>query len=166
MGSEWPKGRLADFAEVLMGTSPPGETTNENGDGMPLLNGPTEFTAHSPVPVQFTTEPVKRCEPGDILFCVRGSTTGRMNWADQAYAIGRGIAAIRHRQHRHSQHYVRAVVEQGLPHLLAVATGSTFPSVSRADIENITVAVPPPSEQHAIACILGALDDKIELNRR
>jgi type I restriction enzyme S subunit len=30
----------------------------------------------------------------------------------------------------------------------------------------LPVDMPPPSEQRAIACILGALDDKIELNRK
>src|SRR5207302_3834744 len=30
----------------------------------------------------------------------------------------------------------------------------------------VAVALPPSREQRAIACILGALDDKIELNRR
>ena len=166
MNGEWTPGRLADFADVLMGTSPPGETTNETGMGTPLLNGPTEFTSHAPVAVQYTTSPVKLCEPGDILFCVRGSTTGRMNWADRQYAIGRGLAAIRHRNGNKYQPYVRAVIEYALPSLLAVSTGSTFPSVSRTDIENVKVAIPPLREQQAIACSLGALDDKIELNRR
>ncbi len=105
----------------------------------PLLNGPTEFTSHAPVAVQFTTAPVKLCQTGDILFCVRGSTTGRMNWADKEYAIGRGLAAIRHREGNRYQPYLRGAIEQALPSLLAVSTGSTFPSVSRADIENLKV---------------------------
>jgi type I restriction enzyme S subunit len=89
-----------------------------------------------------------------------------MNWADQQYAIGRGLAAIRHRDGSKYQPYVRAVIEYALPRLLAVSTGSTFPSVSRSDIENLKVDIPPLIEQQAIACILGTLDDKIELNRK
>ncbi|MHB8177173.1 MAG: restriction endonuclease subunit S [Vulcanimicrobiaceae bacterium] len=38
--------------------------------------------------------------------------------------------------------------------------------VTRKDLEAITVGLPPLPEQHAIAAILGALDDKIELNRK
>ena len=34
------------------------------------------------------------------------------------------------------------------------------------ELKNLSVLVPPESEQHAIAHILGTLDDKIELNRR
>ena len=38
--------------------------------------------------------------------------------------------------------------------------------VTKRDLENIEAALPDLSEQHAIAHILGTLDDKIELNRR
>lgn len=45
-------------------------------------------------------------------------------------------------------------------------SGSAIPSTSREAFYRLPVRVPPPDEQQAIACILGALDDKIELNRR
>ena len=166
LAGEWETGILGDIAELVMGQSPTGETCNENGKGVPLLNGPTEFGGSHPRPVQFTTDPRKFAEPGDLLFCVRGSTTGRMNWADQRYAIGRGLAAIRPKQGNEYRHFVRAVIDANLPRLLASATGSTFPNVSREQIREIECNLPPLAEQKAIASILGALDDKIELNRR
>ena len=86
---------LSEIAEVVMGQSPTKEHVSQQPDGLPLLNGPTEFGPEHPVPVQWTDDARKRSQPGDLLFCVRGSTTGRMNWADQEYAIGRGLAAIR-----------------------------------------------------------------------
>ncbi len=121
---------LAAFADIVMGQSPPGDTCSASGPGLPLLNGPTEYGPHHPTPAQFTTDARKRAQAGDVLFCVRGSTTGRMNWADREYAIGRGIAAIRHKKRLDLQQFVRAVVEYGLPGLLGQATGSTFPNVS------------------------------------
>jgi type I restriction enzyme S subunit len=45
-------------------------------------------------------------------------------------------------------------------------SGSAQPSLNRNFIHPIQVSVPPLPEQHAIAHILGTLDDKIELNRR
>jgi len=157
---------LISHAEIVMGQSPPGDTCNTEGLGLPLLNGPTEYGEHYPIPVQFTTDARKRAEPGDILFCVRGSTTGRMNWADQEYAIGRGVAAIRHKATPALQPYVRAVIEHNLPSLLVQATGSTFPNVSAAQLASLRWPPLEESEQSAIAFILGTLDDKIELNRR
>jgi|GEM_PF-1235352 len=96
--NEWKVGRFTDVAEIVMGQSPQGENCNSNGNGKPLLNGPTEFGVKYPLPVQYTTDPIKCSKKNDILFCVRGSTTGRMNWADQEYVIGRGIASMRHRK--------------------------------------------------------------------
>ncbi|WP_294052713.1 restriction endonuclease subunit S [Thiolapillus sp.] len=151
--------------DIVMGQSPAGSSCNTSGEGLPLLNGPTEFGPNHPRPVQFTTEARKQAHIGDILFCVRGST-GRMNWADQEYAIGRGIAAIRHKSSPELQPLVRAVIKYNLPDLLAQATGSTFPNVSSSQLAQLWWPPLVFSEQRAIAHILGTLDDKIELNRQ
>jgi type I restriction enzyme S subunit len=45
-------------------------------------------------------------------------------------------------------------------------SGSAIPSTSRDAFYRLPVSIPSLSEQRAIACILGALDDKIDLNRR
>ena len=86
---------LGDIAEIIMGQSPAGDTCNDVGEGTPLLNGPTEFGHKHPSPVQFTTDAKKVSLPNDLLFCVRGSTTGKMNWADRQYAIWHAWAGIR-----------------------------------------------------------------------
>ena len=156
---------LGEVADIVMGQSPPGETVSSD-HGIVLLNGPTEFGPHHPTPVQFTTDPRKRAQPGDLLFCVRGSTTGRMNWADQEYAIGRGVAAIRHRDEIALQPFVRGVIEVVLPYVLSQATGSTFPNVSAHQLAEIPYPNLGRAEQRAIAYVLGTLDNKIELNRR
>ena len=156
---------LGEVVEIVMGQSPSGGTVSAE-HGLGLLNGPTEFGPHHPIPVQFTTNARKCAQLGDLLFCVRGSTTGRMNWADQEYAIGRGIAAIRHRQEPALQPFVRGVIELELPGLLVQATGSTFPNVSAFQLAEIPYPCLDKNEQRAIAHILGTLDDKIELSRR
>ncbi len=51
----------------------------------------------------------------------------------------------------------------GLNHL---KDGTSNPSLSRDTFAALLLPVPPLKIQQAIACILGALDDKIELNRR
>jgi type I restriction enzyme S subunit len=50
--------------------------------------------------------------------------------------------------------------------ILASATGTTVKHTSPERIQRFTFSRPPLSEQRAIAHILGALDDKIDLNRR
>ena len=155
---------LADVAEIIMGQSPPGSTVSAEGE-IPLLNGPTEFGPSHPKPTQYTSENRKIALPGDLLFCVRGSTTGRMNWADQRYAIGRGVAAIRHRTDPALQPLLRAVLEHELPELLAQATGSTFANVSAHQLASLPWPQMSLRDQYAIAKILGILDDRIKVNR-
>jgi len=46
------------------------------------------------------------------------------------------------------------------------ATGSTFKELSGSSLKEIEIELPPLSEQRQIASILGALDDKIENNRK
>jgi type I restriction enzyme S subunit len=166
MVSSWPKAKLGEIAEVIMGQSPKGSLCNENGTGLPLLNGPTEFTAKYPIPTQFTTDPRKFAEEGDLLFCVRGSTTGRMNWADQEYAIGRGIGAFRHKKGNEYQPFLRALIEFKLPLLLQSATGSTFPNVSRNQLLDLEINIPSDSEALFISKIIGELDKKIFSNQQ
>jgi type I restriction enzyme, S subunit len=158
--------QLRDVAEISMGQSPKGDRCFEFEKGLPLLNGPTEFGSRHPTPTQWTDDPKRFAEIGDLLFCVRGSTTGRMNWANQEYAIGRGLAAIRHKSGPEYQPWLRGVIELQLPELLTAATGSTFPNVSKDQLHDLWVPDQPLPEQREIAGILGALDDKIELNRR
>ncbi|MHB1164367.1 MAG: restriction endonuclease subunit S [Candidatus Nanopelagicales bacterium] len=50
--------------------------------------------------------------------------------------------------------------------LTAYNSGSVQPMLNRNYIANVVVDVPPNLEQQAIAATLGALDDKIESNRR
>ena len=50
--------------------------------------------------------------------------------------------------------------------ILASATGTTVKHTSPKRIKEFEFSLPPLPEQRAIARILGALDDKIELNRR
>ena len=47
-----------------------------------------------------------------------------------------------------------------------INVGAIFNSLKCADIPNFKMPLPPLTEQKAIAAVLGALDDKIELNRR
>jgi type I restriction enzyme S subunit len=163
--SEWKEAKLSDIAEITMGQSPKGDTCNSKSIGMPLLNGPTEFGINHPSPTQFTIDPKKVSKKGDLLFCVRGSTTGRMNWSDQPYAIGRGIAAISP-IHKNTDRFVKATIELILPQILSMATGSTFPNVSKPLLNDFEILVPDVFGRININKVLKCIEDKIEVNNQ
>jgi type I restriction enzyme S subunit len=148
--SSWKMTRLKDVTEVVMGTSPPGETYNKLGLGMPLINGPVEFS-QGPFGTtnlnQHTTAPGALCEAGDFLICVRGSTTGRTNVASTNACIGRGVAAIKP---LYPDQYVRFVIVFLREQIIAMGRGIAFPSISRAQLLNLPIPLPPLAEQKRI----------------
>jgi type I restriction enzyme S subunit len=166
MNSDNSKIELSNVAEIVMGQSPSGDTYNKIGKGFPLLNGPTEFGSSYPTPALWTTEPTRFCQERDILFCVRGSTTGRMNWADRKYCIGRGIGAIRGKNGVTDTRFIYYTLVHNLPRLLSLCSGSVFPNLSRQDLGSFEIEWFDEYTRLAIAHILGTLDDKIELNQQ
>jgi type I restriction enzyme S subunit len=136
--AEVPKISLGKAAEIVMGQSPEGSSYNRNGDGMPLINGPTEFTERFPVKIQWTDKPTKICRDGDLLLCVRGSTTGRMNIANDIYCIGRGVAAIRGGEHFLTD-YLEHILLFNVEEILRLSAGSTFPNIDSHSLKKIQV---------------------------
>ena len=157
--------RFGDIASVVMGQSPPGDTYNREMRGVPLLNGPAEFSNPYPIAVQWTTEPSRFAAPGDILFCVRGATTGRKCWSDQRYAVGRGLAAIRGRSGVCNTQYLWFLLDVVIESLLKRAAGSTFVNLPGEEILNFRVALPSLVEQERIAARLTAQHAAVERAR-
>lgn len=156
-------GTLDQLAEIIMGQSPKGSTVSIEGI-IPLLNGPTEFGINHPHPVQFTTDPKRFAKKGDLLFCVRGST-GLMNWADQDYAIGRGIAAIRPKN-TDSLHFIKGAIQFNLKRLTNAAIGSVITGIKKDDLFKFKCPIPGKKEIIKINEFLGNLSQKIELNQK
>lgn len=156
----WKSRNLDDVAKVVMGQSPSGASYNSVESGIPLINGPTEFTDRYPIPAQWTTEPTKLCEPGDMLLCVRGSSTGRINIADDVYCIGRGICAIRAKAGSTTS-FITYHVDSAIQEVLRFTTGSTFPNIDGKSIRSIRVPVPDEVEQNAIVSVLFDMDAEL-----
>lgn len=154
---EWPLMRLSDCVHIEMGQSPPGIAYNESGEGMPLLNGPTEFGEVSPTARQWTTVVTKIAEPGDLLVCVRAST-GRMNWADQHYCIGRGLAALRPDRSAIDPTFLRHALLHATPTMAKAALGSTFGNLSAKRLAATAIVVPALSRQQEIGARLDAIE--------
>src|SRR5258708_14062520 len=147
---------LSKVAQIMMGQSPPSSSYNLRGPGLPFFQGKADFgDLYAKVRV-FCTDPLKVAEAGDILISVR-APVGPTNINLEKSCIGRGLAAIRcHKQldTKHLLYFLRFYE----PKLAQISTGSTFGAISRDDLENIRVPIPPPPEQRRIAAILVKAD--------
>jgi len=136
----WNVKALSETATVSMGLSPKGDTYNEQGDGVPLVNGPVEFGERFTKQMKWTTSPTKLCKEGDLVVCVRGSTTGKYVKSDGVYCLGRGVCGLSSKY----QCFVDLLFAHELPTLLAKTSGSTFPSWTGPQLKSHPVLSPPP----------------------
>ena len=148
---------LSECSDVIMGQSPPGDSYNKLGKGAPLLNGPTEFTDRYPVKIQWTTKPTKYCKDNDILLCVRGNTTGKINISNDKYCIGRGVAAIRGKSIFKTD-FLEFVLRYNVDEIMRVASGSTFPNIDSKTLKAIKIPKLSKQQQDVIIEKLKNLD--------
>lgn len=128
---------LENLAELTMGSSPPGDSYNVAGDGVPFYQGVRDFSIRFPVQRVWTTEPIRMARRGDTLLSVR-APVGRTNMADEDLCMGRGLAGLRSRT-GHSM---------VLFHLLQTASdvwspfdsqGTVFGSINKKELAKVKV---------------------------
>jgi type I restriction enzyme, S subunit len=157
----WEVKRLKYVAEIVYGISPNEKTYNDIGEGTVLINGPVEYSETEfgyTRSLKWTTAPVKFAKKGSLLFCLRGSTTGRLNICHQDVAIGRGCAAIM----ANGNHAFLIMAIMAMKHrIVETFKGSTFPSVTSSDLNNYFVPVPPLMEQQLISIQIENVENKI-----
>ncbi|MFA5136342.1 MAG: restriction endonuclease subunit S [Patescibacteria group bacterium] len=155
----WELKTIKEIANVVMGQSPSSVLINENGVGVPFLQGNAEFGASYPQPQKWITKPLKVSTQDSILISVR-APVGELNKSNTMYCIGRGLASINYNIGSDYGWYQTFLIKR---HLDRVSQGSTFLAVSKGDIENSLITLPKlPEERLKIADILKNVDLSIE----
>ena len=144
----WITAALGEACIVTQGQSPPGETYNNEGKGLPFLQGKAEFGATYPNAVKWCTAPSKISEPGDVLISVR-APVGPANLCAVQSCIGRGLAAIRSQADIPAK-YVLYAIRATEQELRAKSTGTTFEAIRGADLRSHIIPLAPLPEQHRI----------------
>ena len=159
---EWEVVRLKDAEEMklIMGQSPPGKSYNRKGEGIPFIQGKAEFGSIYPSPVLWTSQPTKIAEEGDILISVR-APVGEVNICPYRLCIGRGLAAIRIR--KGSNMFYFYWFQKVRQHIEKISKGSTFKAITKNELTNLFLPLPPLPEQKKIAEILSTVDKRLEL---
>jgi len=109
---------------------------------------------------------------GDALIALTGATVGKVGRfprTRQRHFLNQRVGKLYlTRPESADYRYLYYVLSQDVyvRQMFGIADGSAQANISGSQIERLEIPLPPLKEQQAIACILGALDDKIELNRR
>jgi type I restriction enzyme S subunit len=155
----WSATRLEEEFNVTMGQSPPGESYNESGDGMPLFQGKTDFGFRFPSPRVYCTEPTRFAAPGDTLVSVR-APVGSVNMASERCCIGRGVASVRHKLGGVSYTYC-AMKFLGPQFATFEAEGTVFGSINKRDFNSLKIVRPSAECVQAFDQIAEPLDERI-----
>lgn len=113
-----------------------------------------------------------RLKAGDILFARRGvQATGLsaiVRSRQEGWICGTGAILLRVKGEGIDPEFLSFFLsaEDSVLWLKQHAVGAVMPNLNEGVIRRIPLTLPPLAEQKAIAAVLGALDDKIELNLR
>jgi type I restriction enzyme S subunit len=158
----WAISTVGQEFRLTMGQSPPGETYNASGNGLPFFQGRTDFGFRYPKHRIFCTAPTRRAEADDTLISVR-APVGDLNLARETCCIGRGVAAARHRLGSRSYTYYALWAIQ--PDLTAFEhTGTVFGAINKAQFELLKVIAPDDRLLAAFETIATPMDDRIQHN--
>lgn len=154
---------LTDAADIIAGQSPPSETYNQRGEGLPFLQGCAEFGDEHPFTAVWCSEPNKRAPSGSTLMSVR-APVGDINRANQEYAIGRGLAALVSTDS--DPDFLYYGLQRWRTSFQRLGQGSTFEAITARQLRQVVVALPSDlDEQRRIAAALKLADDAIQKAR-
>jgi len=177
MGSDWPKRQLADLCDpdrkIAYGILKVGDFVS---DGIPVIRGgdvregrvvfDDDKRVTQEISNQFSRTILKGgeivinliSEPGHSAIVPKGFS---------GYNVSRDVAVIPlgdSVDHRYVDYFLRS--RWAIDWLTARLQGSVTQKINIGTLRELPVPIPPLAEQKRIAGILGALDDKIELNRK
>ena len=160
MRDGWIETTLDGIADVIMGQSPDGKSYNQEGKGLPFMQGSAEFGEHNPIPEKWCSDPKKIAEPGDLLLSVR-APVGDTNFADQRIAVGRGLSIIRANKESLTE-FIRLVIQLNVAELIASSGSGMFASITGKNLKEFKVNLPPLPEQKRIVDLISSVDSYIE----
>ena len=167
---DWEVKRLGKVGEVFSGGTPNTEIQeywNGNIDwctptDITLLNGAVyiERTAFKITDLGLKSSSAVLLPPNSIIVCTR-ATIGNAAISLHQIATNQGFKNIVPNENIDTLFLYYTIVNNKI-RLIRLGNGSTFLEVSKSDFENLTIPVPPFSEQQRIVSVLSLWDTAIE----
>ena len=172
-GSVWPLVEIGDVAEVVGGGTPSTRNVGNFDGDVPWLTpkdlsgSPARVVARGSRNLSragLANSSARLVPPGTVLLSTR-APIGYAAIAGGEISTNQGFRNLLPRGAVRSDflyYWLKANTEALERH----AVGTTFRELPGSVLKRIRIPLPPLSEQRAVARVLGALDDKIEANRR
>jgi type I restriction enzyme S subunit len=155
----WSVQEFGEVNHLLMGQSPPGDTYNSEGEGVPFYQGRTDFGTRFPKQRVFCTAGTRFARAGEVLISVR-APVGDLNQAIEDCVIGRGVASAMHKSG--SQAYSYSLLCSLKPRLAYYnGEGTVFGAINRADFYSLKIVEPPRQVVDSFETIAGPFNDEI-----
>ena len=142
----WAWARLGNYINLLSGRDLEPSQYNGNHKGIPYITGASNFDYGNLIVNRWTENPVVVSRIGDLLITCKGTigeiaynNIGEIHIARQVMAINSAITIT----------YIEIYLKSKIAALQAQAK-SMIPGISRTDIENALIPIPPLKEQERI----------------
>lgn len=156
---EWEKKKLGDIADVLMGQSPKSEFYNSEQKGLPFHQGVGSYGTRFVNDVVYTTSFTRIAEANSLLFSVR-APVGRLNISKNKIVIGRGLAAMKHKNGMQS--FLFYMLKERFFKDDIIGNGSIFASISKNELLNLRFIIPANSIIYKYERFASDIDAKIQ----
>lgn len=155
----WEEKKLEEIANIKMGQSPKSEYYNEEQIGLPFHQGVGNYGKRFPSHSVYCTDKKRIAEKGDILFSVR-APVGRINIANDKLIIGRGLAAMNHKEKYNS--YLFYLLDNIFTNEDIIGNGSIFNAVTKEELAGFKVLINKDLSQKFENIVID-FDRKIEI---
>lgn len=173
MGDKWREYRIGEIAEIVGGGTPSTKEEDNFGGTIPWLTPkdlsgyPYRYISHGERNITekgLSNSSAKLLPEKTVLLTTR-APVGYVAIAKNPVTTNQGFRSLVLHE-GFDPEFVYYLLKINTEFLKNHASGTTFGELSGSTLKNLKFLFPPLPEQKAIASILGALDDKIELNRK
>ena len=154
----WKKGKLSDIADIIMGQSPKSEYYNQNHEGLPFHQGVGSYGYRFVCDETFSTSYTRIAPANSVLFSVR-APVGRLNITKNRVVIGRGLAAMNHKEG--FQSYLFYMLKERFYKEDMVGNGSIFASISKEELLGQVFVLPPITLAKKFNILVSSIDEQI-----
>lgn len=155
----WEKKKLSEIADIVMGQSPKSEYYNSEKKGLPFHQGVGSYGFRFVVDDIYSSSLTKIAEVNSILFSVR-APVGRLNLTKNRIVIGRGLAAMNHKNG--SQSFLFYLLKERFFKDNIIGNGAIFASISKDELLNQVFIVPYDEVVSRFDSIVNKIDNSIQ----